>query len=457
MKAVLRADETDLAAALRALSAKLHLSAGITSAASDEKTVAVFGAPMTPLEVVRRILADVREKGDAAVAEYTKKLDGVDLTPDAFAAAPDEVAAAWADTPDDLKRSLETAAANIRRYQTAVKVRDPDPVEGAEGGSALLRYLPLRRVGICVPGWLAAYPSTVLMTAIPAAVAGVREIVLVSPCSAEGKARPETLAAARVAGVTEVYRIGGAQGVGALAYGTETIRRVDKIVGPGNIFVTLAKREVYGEVDIDMLAGPSEILIIADSTADPRFLAADLLSQAEHDPAASVLLTPDANVAEATVREIERQVAELSRAEAAQRCLDRYGFVGVTRDLDQAVELANQFAPEHLEIVTEDPGALAPRLHSAGAIFIGPYTPEPVGDYVAGPSHVLPTGGTARFFSGLSVNDFLRRTSVLRYSRDALKQVVDDIDVIARAEGLDAHAWSATVRFEREPQQAGDA
>ena len=318
-----------------------------------------------------------------------------------------------------------------------------------------MEYRPLARVGVCVPGGRAAYPSSLLMTVIPAMVAGVKEIAVATPCRSDATVWPETLAAARGLELTEVYRISGAPAVAALAYGTKTIRRVDKIVGPGNIFVTLAKREVYGDVALDMLAGPSEVLIIADSTADPRFVAADLLSQAEHDPAAAVLLTPDERVARETLAEIERQLPKLSRGKAARDCLERYSFIAVTRDLNQAVALANQFAPEHLELAVAKPNALLKRIRSAGAVFMGAYTPEPVGDYVAGPSHVLPTGGTARFFSGLSVNDFLRRMSVIRYSPSALKKSVADVDTLARAEGLDAHARAAEIRFddERLPQR----
>jgi len=319
----------------------------------------------------------------------------------------------------------------------------------AQGGVAGIQYRPLNRVGIYVPGGRAAYPSTVLMTAIPAQVAGVRQIAMATPCAPDGKVRPETLAAAREAGVAEVYRIGGAQAIAALAYGTKTIPQVDKIVGPGNIFVTLAKREVYGEVGLDMLAGPSEVLIIADGKANPRFIAADLLSQAEHDPAAAVLLTPDEAVAQRTLAEIQDQLPKLSREKAARDCLQRYGFFGVTRDLDQAVALANQFAPEHLELAVENPDDLLPKIQSAGAVFLGQHTPEPVGDYVAGPSHVLPTGGTARFFSGLSVNDFLRTMSVIRYNEAALAKAVADVVALARAEGLDAHARAAAIRFEK--------
>lgn len=448
MITLLRAGETDLARALRDLSSRLHFGAGMTSTASDEKTVAVFGEPLAPVEAVRRILGDVRARGDAAVAEYTKKLDGAALSPEAFAVTQDEIDAAWAAAPRALKDAMERSAANIRQYQRAIKAVDPAPVRNAEGGVLSLRHLPLRRVGMCVPGWRASYPSTVLMTAIPAQVAGVREIVMVSPCAAGGAVRPETLAAARLAGVTEVYRIGGAQAVGALAYGTQTIKRVDKVVGPGNIFVTLAKRAVYGEVDVDMLAGPSEVLIIADDGADPRFLAADLLSQAEHDPAAAVLLTTSESVAQGTIEALARQLPRLAREAAARECIERYGFIGVTRDLAEAAALANEFAPEHLELAVADPEALLPEIISAGAVFLGQATPEPVGDYMAGPSHVLPTGGTARFFSGLSVNDFLRRTSVVRYTRDALEKVSDAVNTFARAEGLDGHARAATIRFE---------
>ena len=450
---IIRADESDLSAALRQLSEKLSVRCGMVSPADREKTVSVFGEPLSPVEAVRKILRDVGERGDAAVAEYTRKLDGAALTPDRFAVPQKEIAAAYDSVSDDLKAALAKAGDNIRRFQEQIKLASPAPVRNAEGGTISVQYRPLRRVGIYVPGGRAAYPSTVLMTAIPAGVAGVDEIAIVTPCRPDGEVRPETLAAAHVAGVTEIYRIGGAQAIAALAYGTETIPRVDKIVGPGNIFVTLAKREVYGEVDLDMLAGPSEVLVVADGAANPRFIAADLLSQAEHDPAAAVLLTPDEDIARRTLEEIEKQLADLSRAAAARECLERYGFIGVTRDLDQAVRLANQFAPEHLELAVEGPEKLLPRIRSAGAVFLGAYTPEPVGDYLAGPSHVLPTGGTARFFSGLSVNDFLRRSSVVSYSKDALRRAAPGVETLARAEGLDAHARAAAIRFEGEAQR----
>ena len=447
---ILRHNESNLAVELRKLSATLSAGCGMVSADSREKTIAVFGEPLSPLESVRRILRDVRERGDDAIVEYTEKLDGAALKPESFRVSHGELLNAYESAPAALKDSLAKAKENIRRFQEHIRTRTVTPLHSKEGGSLAVRHCPLDRVGICVPGGRAAYPSTVLMTAIPAQVAGVREIAIVTPCGPDGQARQATLAAAHEIGVSEVYRIGGAQAVAALAYGTDTIPRVDKIVGPGNIFVTLSKREVYGEVGIDMLAGPSEILIIADSSANPRFIAADLLSQAEHDPAAAVLLTPDEKIAAQTLEEIEAQLATLPRGQAARDCLERYGFCAVTRDLDQAVELANQFAPEHLELAVENPNTVLSGLTAAGAIFVGQFTPESVGDYLAGPSHVLPTGGTARFCSGLSVNDFLRRMGVMTFSEPALKRAAPYIKHIARAEGLDAHARAVGIRFEPE-------
>ena len=442
---VLRDKETDLSQALRELSRKLGAGAGMVSKASQEKTVAVFGAPLTPIEVVRKILSDVRARGDEAVLEYIRKLDGATLTKDLLRVSPGAIQDAWDTTPESLRGSLQRAKENIERFQSHIKAPVPSMRRNAEGGFVGVAQRPLRRVGLYVPAGLA---STLLMTAIPAKVAGVEEIAVATPCNAEGRVSPEVLAAAHVAGITEVYRVGGATAIAALAYGTQSIPRVDKIAGPGNTFVTLAKKEVYGEVGLDMLAGPSEVLIIADAKADPALIAADLLSQAEHNPAAAVLLTPDEKIAKRTLDELEAQLPKLSRSQAARDGLERYGLLGVTRDLEQAVELANQFAPEHLELAVQKPDDLLAKVRSAGAVFMGQWTPEPVGDYLAGPSHVLPTGGTARFFCGLSVNDFLRTMSVIHYDRSALKQAAPDVDALARAEGLDAHARSATIRFE---------
>jgi len=442
------ARETDLVEEMRSLSRRLGHRQGATGSGGDERARALFGQSLPPIEVVRRILDDVRDRGDDALADYALRLDGVDLAAVGLRVAAKEISAAWDATPASLRQAMERAAENIRRCQQAILPVPAGPITNAHGGMVEIRTQPLRRVGLYVPGGRAAYPSTLLMTAIPAQVAGVDEVAVATPCGPDGRVRQETLAAAHLCGIQEIYRIGGAQAIAAFAFGTRSIRRVDKIVGPGNLYVTLAKREVYGDVALDMLAGPSEILIIADSSAEPRFIAADMLGQAEHDPAAAILLTPERTVAEATLAQIEMQIPALSRGRAARDCLERYGFVGVVRDLDQAVALADEFAPEHLELAVANAEALLPAVRNAGAIFIGQETPESLGDYVAGPSHVLPTGGTARFFSGLSVHDFLRRTSIIRYNRGALARAARDVDALARAEGLDAHARAVAIRFE---------
>lgn len=445
---IFRATKTDLSKAIERLSEQLGLGGGMVSEESRRKTVQVFGMALEPRDIARKVIADVRREGDAAVARYAALLDRATLQPGQFRVPQSEIAAAGKAVSPAVLNALKRAAKDIERFQRRIMARPSRPVTTLHGGRAQIALRPLARVALYVPGGHAAYPSTVLMSAIPARVAGVKEIVMFTPSGPGGKLRPETLAAARLAGVTELYRIGGVQAIAAAAYGTATIRRVDKIVGPGNLFVTLAKREVYGRVDLDMLAGPSEVLVIADAKADPRFIAADLLSQAEHNPAAAVLLTPSNAIAGKVAEELEKQLPKLTRAAAARDCLERYGFIGVTKDMNQAVALANQFAPEHLELAVSKPEKLLPKITSAGAVFLGQFTPEPVGDYVAGPSHVLPTGGTARFFSGLSVNDFLRTMSVISYNRAALKKAAPDVDALARAEGLDAHARSAMIRFE---------
>jgi len=442
---IVNARTADLSAALSALSAALGAGAGMVSREGQERTLAVFGRALSPAEVVRELIRAVRERGDEALVEYIRKLDGATLTPERLRVSPEMLGDAWDQTPPSVREALQRARDNIRCFQEHIRPALPPAQRNAEGGFVSITHRPLRRVGLYVPAGLA---STVLMTAIPAAVAGVREVALATPCNREGMPSREVLAAAHLAGVEEVYRIGGALAIAAFACGTRSVPRVEKICGPGNTFVTLAKKELYGSVDLDMLAGPSEVLVIADAKSEPRFIAADMLSQAEHNPAAAVLLTPEERIARRTLEEIEAQLPTLSRGPAARDCLERYGFIGVTRDLDHAVELANQFAPEHLELAVARPDALLPRIHSAGAVFLGQCTPEPVGDYVAGPSHVLPTGGTARFFSGLGVQHFLRTMSVIHYDRDALRKTVPDIAVLANAEGLDAHARSATIRFE---------
>ena len=408
----------------------------------------VFGADLTAEEVVARIVAAVREKGDAALCEFSRRIDGVALAPEELEVTAAEFAAAEqaaAQSPR-VMAAIEKALANVRRFYA-----DQVPVTRlnvGDGGSLIgQKWTPLDRVGIYIPGGTAAYPSSVVMNAAPAAIAGVGEIVAAVPPGRDGRVNPFVLAAARRCGVSRVFKIGGAQAIAALAFGTATVPKVDKIAGPGNIFVTLAKKAVYGYCDIDMLAGPSEVLIIADSTADPSYVAADLLSQAEHDPLARcILLTDDRQLAAAVAEEIKRQLKALPRHEVAGAALGYGGMTIVTGNLAEAAELANVIAPEHLEIMMAEPLKLLPKIRHAGAIFLGPYSPEPVGDYLAGPSHVLPTGGTSRFFSGLGVETFMKRSSVISYTKEALTAVGDDIAALAEAEGLTAHANAVRIR-----------
>jgi histidinol dehydrogenase len=398
---------------------------------------------------VTEILAAVRDKGDAALVELTERFDRVRVDPAALRVPDAEIDAAARQVAPETMAALAYAAGRIEAFHRAAMPRSWSMTDAA--GSRLGQDVrPLDRVGIYVPGGRAAYPSTVLMTAVPARVAGVREIVLVSPPGRDGSLSPIVLAAARLAGVTEAYRVGGAQAVAALAYGTASIRRVDKIVGPGNVYVTLAKARVFGEVGIDMLAGPSEVLVIADEGADPTLAAADLLAQAEHDPMArSVLVTPSERLADRVVAETERQLADLPRREIAAGALAANGAVVLVAGLGEAVDLANRLAPEHLELLVADPEALLPRVRHAGAVFLGAATPEVVGDYVAGPDHVLPTGGTARFASALSTEDFVKRLSVIRYSAEGLEEAWPHLAELARVEGLAGHGAAARVRMKR--------
>jgi histidinol dehydrogenase len=391
----------------------------------------------------------VRARGDAALIEYTTCFDGVSLTAAQIKVAQDEVDRGFEAVPIRLRQVMERAAANIRAFH-ALQARPPvwDERPGRTLGQ---RVLPLARVGVYAPGGRALYPSSVLMDVIPARVAGVDEIILCTPPRPDGSVVPLVLGAARIAGADRIFRVGGGQAVAAMAWGTQTIPRVDKIVGPGNIYVSLAKREVFGFVGIDMVAGPSEVLVIADRSANPRWVAADLLSQAEHDPmAASVLVTDSAATLEAVSREIEIQAATLPRGAVVRRSLDSFGALVLVDSLEAAAEVANAVAPEHLELAVSDPGALLDGIRNAGAVFLGQYSPEPLGDYFAGPNHVLPTSGTARFCSPLSVDDFVRRSSVIGYSEEALRAVYRDVADFARAEGLEAHARSAAIRFEEE-------
>lgn len=404
---------------------------------------------------VREIVAAVRTEGDAALLRYTEQFDGVKLEPSGLRVTAEETAAAYDRVEAEFLEAIREAAANIRAFHEKQKQRSWMDVE--PDGTMLGQLVrPLRRVGVYVPGGTAAYPSSVLMNVIPARVAGVPEIVMVTPPATGGTAgiNPYILVAAAEAGVQEIYRIGGAQAVAALAYGTETIAPVDKICGPGNIYVALAKREVYGAVDIDSIAGPSEIVVLADETADPEYIAADLLSQAEHDEmASSILVTPSAELAQAVAAEVERQLADLPRAAIARKSIDDYGAILTVASLDEGIDVVNRLAPEHLEIMTADPLDAAGRIEHAGAIFIGAYSTEPVGDYFAGPNHILPTNGTARFASALGVDDFVKKSSVIRYSREALLQHGGKIMTLARREGLEAHARAVEVRLRREQGQ----
>lgn len=396
---------------------------------------------------VMQILKQVEDNGDQALIDLTLKYDAVDLTKTGLRVSPDEIEDAFSKVDAQFLAAINEAAANIRRYHE--KQKRVSWFETADDGTILGQLLrPLQRVGIYVPGGTAAYPSSVLMNALPAAVAGVPEIVMMSPPRQDGSLLPEVLVAAAVCGVTEIYKAGGAQAIAALAYGTQSIRQVDKITGPGNIFVTLAKKQVYGLVDIDMLAGPSEILVLADESAKPRELAADLLSQAEHDRLASaILVSPSLAVLEQTVAEVERQLEALPRADIARASWDKYGAAILVHDIAEGIELANLIAPEHFELVVGDPFLWLGQIRNAGAVFLGRNTPESVGDYFAGPNHVLPTGGTARFYSVLDVDAFMKKISVVNYSAEALRRDADSIMHLARREGLEAHARSVEVRI----------
>lgn len=398
--------------------------------------------------VVKSIIADVRARGDEAVRELTEKFDGVRAA--SFSVTEKEIEDAYGQVSDEFVAIVREAAGNIRSFHE--KQLRPSWMTTEENGTILgQKITPLDSVGVYVPGGTAAYPSSVLMNVVPAKVAGVRRIVMVSPPDRHGRLPAAVLVAAKEAGVEEIYKVGGAQAIAALAYGTESIASVDKITGPGNIFVALAKREVYGDVDIDMIAGPSEIAILADETAKANEVAADLLSQAEHDVrACSVLVTPSMQLAEAVLAEVGQQLAVLPRREIAERSIADYGAIYVTVDLDEAVDVVNQLAPEHLEIMTTDAMELLGKIRHAGAIFIGRYSSEPVGDYFAGPNHVLPTNGTARFSSPLNVDDFQKKSSVIVYSKKAFEENGGKIAAFARMEGLEAHARAVESRLKKD-------
>ncbi len=428
---------------------KLSIQGDIVSDAGKQRTIDLFGEPLSPRQVVQRICGDVRQHGLTAVLDYTRKLDKKELTAATLRVSAAELQQAHAEIDPKFLKTIRRIRENISEFQRQILHEDARLVrqDGVSRVELRQRYLPLKRVGICVPGGAAAYPSTVLMTAVPAKTAGVKEIAVVVPPTEFGAYNQHLLATCAEVGITEVYRIGGAQAVAALAYGIEGLPRVDKIVGPGNLFVALAKQHVYGEVDIDSIAGPSEVVVLADDSADPRFVASDLISQAEHSPGSGVLITWHAPLVDAVRQELQAQLAALPRGDLALASLNDYGAFIIARDATQACELTDLLAPEHLHISTRDPESQLELIQNAGAIFMGNYTPVAVGDYFAGPSHVLPTGGTARFANGLCANDFLKRSSVIWFNRDALDDAADDIRRLAATEGLTAHSASVDVRL----------
>ena len=399
---------------------------------------------------VKEILDKVKEEKDAAVFAYTAKFDGAELTADTIEVTEAEIEEAYAQVDDTLLAVIRKAKDNIESYHA--KQRQNSWFDSKPDGTILgQKITPLHRVGVYVPGGKAVYPSSVLMNVMPAKVAGVDEIIMVTPPGKNGKVSPNTLVAAKEAGVDKIYKVGGAQAIAALAYGTESIPKVDKIVGPGNIYVALAKKAVYGHVSIDSIAGPSEILVVADETANPRYVVADLLSQAEHDELASaILVTTSEKLAHEVSDQVDGFLKELSRAEIISKSLDNYGYILLADTMEDVIDVANEIASEHLEIQTKNPFEVMTKIRNAGAIFIGEYASEPLGDYFAGPNHILPTNGTAKFFSPLSVDDFIKKSSIISYSREALQKVHTDIESFAKAEQLTAHANSIHVRFEEE-------
>lgn len=398
---------------------------------------------------VNAIIEDVKQNKDKALFAYTEKFDGTKIDASTVRVTKEEIEEAYRQVDEDFIRIINRAKENIREYHEK-QLRNSWFDCKPDGSILGQKITPLEKVGVYVPGGKAAYPSSLLMNTLPAKVAGVDRIVMTTPPGKDGKISPNTLVAATEAGITEIYKAGGAQAIAALAYGTESIPKVDKIVGPGNIYVALAKKAVYGNVGIDSIAGPSEILVLADETANPRYVAADLLSQAEHDELASaILITTSEELAEKVSEEVEDFVEKLSRTEIMRKSLDNYGYILVAASMEDAIDTANEIASEHLEIVTANPFDIMTKIRNAGAIFLGEYSSEPLGDYFAGPNHVLPTNGTAKFFSPLNVDDFVKKSSIISYSREALAPVQEDIVKFAKAEGLTAHANSIAVRFEK--------
>jgi len=437
-------------AAIAALRAKLSPGGNVVSDAGRQKTVEVFGTPMAPTEVVERICSDVRTQGLDAVLRYTAQLDGVQLSGNTLRVPTDDLVSAHAHAAPAFLETIRRIRDRIMRFQSAIVHRDVQ-IDTSHGGWLRQRFLPLERVGICVPGGAAAYPSTVLMTAVPAQAAGVNQVVVVSPPTPNGAYNADVLATCHELGIREVYRMGGAQAIAALAYGLDGLvngpmLKVDKIVGPGNQFVALAKKFVYGDVDIDSIAGPSEVVVLADETTRADFVAADMIAQAEHAPGSSVLITWSEMILNTVAAELEKQLATAQRGDLARQSLESFGALIMVNDRDEAANLANLLATEHLHIECTDPEEMLSKIRNAGAVFIGPFSPVALGDYVAGPSHVLPTGATARFASGLSANDFLRSHSVIHFTQEGLSDVADDAIHMAEREGLTAHGASVAMR-----------
>lgn len=431
---------------LAELTRRLSPQGEVVSEAGRQRTIEVFGEPLAPSAVVARVCEDVRRRGMAAVLDYSARIDRAPLTAETLRVPAAELAAAHAAADPEFLATIGRIRDQVAAFQRAILHRDVSLV-GPHGGALRQRYTPLDRIGICVPGGAAAYPSTVLMTTVPAQVAGVGQIAVVAPPTPNGSYNRDLLATCHALGLDEVYRLGGAQGVATLAYGVEGIPRVDKIVGPGNLFVALAKKYVAGEVDIDSIAGPSEVVVIADGGARVAWTAADLIAQAEHSPGASILVTWDESLWRALPAELERQLAGLDREHLARRSLDEFGALVLVDDSRTAAELADRLAPEHLHLAVAEPETLLRQITHAGAAFLGYHTPVALGDYVAGPSHVLPTSGTARFASGLGANDFLRRTSVIEFDPQSLARVAPDVRCLAEKEGLTGHWASVAVRL----------
>jgi len=462
---ILRIDSRshDAAQQIRQLLAKLSPDGNVVSEAGRQRTIDIFGKPLSPRQVVEKICSDIETEGLPALLDYSAKIDGASLTAETIRVPLDDLKSAAKNADQELLAAVRRVRQNIWEFQEAIlhkSVRIERP-----GGYLAQRYRPLRRVGVCVPGGAAAYPSSVLMCAVPAQVAGVKEIAIMAPPTDFGAYNTDMLAVCYELGITEVYRMGGAQGVAALAYGVEGaegvaggvaeggtksvghIGQVDKIVGPGNLFVALAKQRVFGTVGIDSIAGPSEVVVIVDETTNPVYTAYDMLAQAEHSPGASILIGWDAAVLDAAVAAMEEHVKKMERGQLALESLEAFGAVILARDADEACRLTDEIAPEHLHIAMANAAELADKISCAGAIFLGNNTPVAVGDYAAGPSHVLPTSGTARFSSGLSCNDFLRANSILYFDRDGLENLAPDIEVLATKEGLTAHRESAVIRL----------